>query len=240
MVIDQAALDEVFQNNPLKQVAFEIRFPFNLRVQRDFCEVQNQIKKEYPKFFVEDLEAIEGSLARLHSFRSADDTRSIRVSEDRFTVLFTRYKDFEVFKSEALVRTEAFCRHFSITHCLRVGLRYVNHIEVPREGGFYQITKAVNPYFDVKRATASGPMKFSLEIVMKKPPCLLALRTAFRSKLPEQPTAIYLLDLDAFLQEETPVEDLGKLLPELHHQVQLEFLSHITEEYKLVMRGDAK
>lgn len=39
-MIDQSALDEVFPNNPITEVAFEIRFPTNLRIIPRIYEVQ--------------------------------------------------------------------------------------------------------------------------------------------------------------------------------------------------------
>ena len=238
-MIDQAALDEVFDHNPIKEVAFEVRYPFNLQVQRDLCEVQKRVRDEYPKFQIEEVESIEGSPAKIHTFWSSDGTRSVRVSEDRFIIVFTKYETFEIFQTEALARTEAFCDIFSITQFQRVGLRFVNNVEVPRENNAYQITKIMNPFIDIKRVTESGPMRFSLEVTMRKPSCLLTIRTAFAGKPPEQPGAIYLLDLDAYVHNEIPIGDLGKLSQELHHQIQLEFLGHITEFYKGIMRGQS-
>lgn len=236
-MIDQAALDEVFPINPLKQVAFEVRYPFNLQVQRDLCDIQKLIKGDYPKFAIDEVEFLEGSPAKVHTFRSDDDNRSVRISEDRFAMVYTKYENFELFKAEALKRTAEFCSLFGIVRFERVGLRFVNHIEVPKEGNTYQVTKVANPYFDIKRATVSGPMRFSLELTMRMPTCLLTVRTAFAGKPPDQPHAIYLLDLDAYAQNNTSLDDLSKLSDELHGQAQREFLSHITEEYKMVMRG---
>lgn len=236
-VVDQDSLDEVFPNNPLKQVAFEVRYPFNLQVRRDLCELQKLIKKEYPKFAVDEVELLDGSPAQIHSFRSDDGDRSVRVSEDRFIIVFTKYEKFEVFKAEALKRTGEFCELFGIGQFQRVGLRYVNHIEVPKEGNTYQVTKVAIPYFDIKRATVSGPMRFSLELTMRKPSCLLTIRTAFAGKTSDQPQAVYLLDLDAYVQSDSSLGDLNKISSELHDNVQIEFLNHVTEDYKKVMRG---
>lgn len=238
-MIDQAALDEVFPNNPLKQVAFEVRYPFSLRVQRDICGVQELVVRDYPVFQVDEVEFIKDSPARLHTFESQDRTQMLRVSEDRFIVVFTKYENFETFKSEALKRTEEFTTQFGITRYQRVGLRYVNNIEVPKEQNAYQVSKVVNPYFDIKRATRDGPMRFQLELTMKKHPCLVTLRTAFGGKPPDQPNAVYLLDLDAYVLSDTAISDLGKLIDGLHDQIQVEFLNHITDDYKKVMRGQS-
>lgn len=236
-LIDQAALAEVFPNNPLKEVAFEVRYPFNLRIQRDVCDVQAMVRAEYPNFQVDEIQPVDGSPARLHTFQNTNGTRMVRVGEDRFIVAFTEYKDFDIFQTEALGRTKEFCNLFGITQFSRVGLRYINNVDVGKEGSVYQVTRVVNPYFDVKRATESGPMRFQLEVTMKKPSCFLTLRTAFAGKPVDQPNAVYLLDLDAFVLSETAFEDLEKVLNELHFQSQVEFLTHVTEAYKEVMRG---
>lgn len=236
-LIDQAALEEVFPKNPLREVAFEVRYPFSLRIQRDVCEVQALVRSHYPNFRVEEIQPVEGSPAVLHTFQNADGTRLVRVSEDRFIIAFTEYNNFELFQAEAIGRTKELCNLFGIAKFSRVGLRYINNIEVAKEGNVYQISRVVTPYFDIKRATESGPMRFQLEVTIKKPSCFLTLRTAFGGKPADQQNAVYLLDLDAFVMSETAVEDLEKVSNELHYQNQIEFLTHVTEEYKEIMRG---
>ncbi len=236
-MIDQDALNEIFPNNPLRQVVFEVRFPFNLRVRRDLCEAQEWLRGAYPRFDFEEMQLAEQLTALFYAFSNEEKTRSIKAAEDRLVVQFMQYECFEIFKEEALSRTTGFCQMFGINEFNRVGLRYVNNIEIPKEGEVYQVTRYVRPYVDIKRACTYGPMHFNLQLTMKTSSCHITSRTAFLMKTPNESNAIYLLDMDTYVQGKRVLKDLDKLLDELHYQAQVEFLSHVTEEYKQVMRG---
>lgn len=123
-MVDQAALDEVFPNNPLREVAFEIRFPMNLRVLRDVCEVQEELGREYAGVGREEVQSPNTPTAINYAFSNATLGRIVKVWEDRFAIIFTRYETFERFKAEVIGRAQRFCEMFRIERLTRVGLRY--------------------------------------------------------------------------------------------------------------------
>ncbi len=111
-MIDQNALDEVFPNNPLKEVAFEIRFPANLRVTRDVCEVQEEIGLEYSDLAREEIQTPGMAIKINHIFSNSKKGRMVKVGEDRFAIIFAHYETFEIFKAEVVKRTLPFCEMF--------------------------------------------------------------------------------------------------------------------------------
>src|SRR5207247_4101773 len=102
-VITQKALDEVFPSNPLKQVAFEIRFPRNLRVISDLSHIQERLGHQ---FIVSGPETLispgEQSAIVTYNFSNPKDNLLIKVGEDRYAIIFTKYQKFEIFKAKTL------------------------------------------------------------------------------------------------------------------------------------------
>lgn len=236
-VISQSDLDEVFPRNPIKQVAFEVRFPLNLSIQRDLGDFQAAIFGWYPEVVREYVAFEKDERAITHTFSNKAGTQSIRIADDRFVVVYSSYEAYESFKAEVLERTSSFARMFKVSQFTRVGLRYINNIEIPKEGQTYMVTQYVKPYIDIERVRKDGPFRFATEISMKRSSCFLTSRTAFLLKSPEPDRGIYLLDLDAYVQQSSGLEELDNLMNTLHGEDQREFLSHITDKYKQVMRG---
>jgi hypothetical protein len=75
-----------------------------------------------------------------------------------------------------------------------------------------------------------------MEVLMQKDDCLLNARSAFLIKPPSSQEGIYVLDFDGFIVGAINLKELYVLLDRLHYHVQVEFLDHVTEEYKQQMR----
>jgi uncharacterized protein (TIGR04255 family) len=160
----------------------------------------------------------------------------VKVWEDRFAIIFTRYETFESFKTEVIERARRFCGMFRIEQLTRVGLRYINNIVVPGDGGTFPFSRYIQPYINLARVESAQVRQFALEVLLQKDDCLLNTRSAFLVKPPSSPDGIYVLDFDAFVEGETNLEELRGLLDRLHRHIQVEFLNHVTEEYKQQMR----
>ena len=77
----------------------------------------------------------DGRVLQVYVFGNPDNRRSIRVSQENFVVIFNKYGSFEEFKQEALERTVAFAREFSIqTRLLRNTIVRINGLELFAEG----------------------------------------------------------------------------------------------------------
>jgi len=242
LTIDQAAIDEVFPYNPLREVAFEIRFPMNLRVMPGVWKVQEELESEYPQLQREETQLLNTVASTSYVFTNPEQGRAARVGEDRFAIIFTQYENFEAFSSEIIKRAQRFCEMFSVERFTRVGLRYVNNIPISSEasdGGVVQLSRYVQPYIDLTRTQSHVTQlnQFGLEVILQRDSCLLGVRSALLKNPQSSLEKVYVIDFDASVEEESKPEKLPELLQELHHHIQLEFLSHITEEYKQLMRG---
>ena len=234
-VPDQNALDEVFPNNPIKQVAFEVRFHRNLKVLRDIGEMQDQLGPQFSYSGREEILFPREPTALSYGFVHSNGTLIVKAGEDRFAVLATKYDNFELFLAEVMQWTSRFCSLFHITNFNRVGLRYINNITIQHDANSISLQRYVNPYVDLARIEPANLKQFSVELLTEKPDCKFNTRSAFNSN-PLSAEGIYILDLDAFIETATVLDDLARVLELLHCQSQIEFLTHITEEYKKIMR----
>lgn len=229
------ALLEVFPNNPLKQVAFEIRFQRNLRVLRNIDDMHDQLG---PTFTFSGREGIifpNEPPASCYAFSHQNGNLVLKAGEDRFAVLVTRYYKFESFVAELMNRVTNFCELFHIDSFKRVGLRYVNHISIPQYQSGFLLERHVIPYVDLQRIRPAKLRQFSAELLTDNGDCKFNIRTAFILN-PKLTDGTYILDLDTFVESGTALGQLHNVLETLHKQAQIEFLMHITEEYKEIMR----
>lgn len=234
---DEEALKEVFLNNPLREVAFEIRFPMNLRVMCGIYEVQELLKDDYPEVSREETKSLDTPTEITYVFSNPERSRTVRVGEDRFAVSFTRYESFEEFKAQALGYSKRFCNMHNIEQLNRVGLRYINNIPIPIEGNNVSLNRYVTPYLNDTLVQSNLLNRFAVQLVMRIDDFLLQVHSGLviEPEMLNQGNVVYILDLDAFIGK-TKAEELSGLLDRFHHRVQIEFLSHITEEYKEQMR----
>jgi uncharacterized protein (TIGR04255 family) len=235
-MLDQSTLDEVFPNNPLVEVAAEIRFPVSLRVLRDVCDIQDDLGPEYSEVVREEVQIPNGPTRVSYSFTNLALGRTIKVSEDRVAIVFMQYERFETYVSDVIAYMRKFCGLMRIERLTRVGLRYVNNIHIPDDGGVMRLTDYVRPHINPVRIIPEDLVQYRTEVLHQKDEFLLNSRTAFPVRFDSPEVAFYVLDIDAFIVGERKLADLGDVFGKLHHHIQVEFLGHITEAYKHEMR----
>ncbi|MBW4526827.1 MAG: TIGR04255 family protein [Phormidium tanganyikae FI6-MK23] len=243
MSIDQAAVDEVFPSNPLREVTFEIRFPFNLHVNRAIYDIQSALEKDYPLVSRKRLEADEDDSKNLYVFTNQEESQQVKVSEDALIISFEYYKSFEYFLDEILKCTELVFHSSSIKALTRIGLRYVNLFTLLDEANDAAwLRKFVKPLINPERLQTAQPKRFVAEALFEKPTCFLSSRTVYyqRDETDEDQESFYVLDIDAYKEQYVESEKLEAVLNDLHHEIQLEFLASITDKYKRKMRGNSK
>jgi len=239
--VDQAAIDEVFPNNPLREVAFEIRFPTNLRIMPNIWQVQEAWESEYPQVQREEIQ-FSTLTSTNYTFTGSELGRVAKVGEDRLAIIFTQYENFESFSLEAIKKTQIFCEMFKIKLLTRVGLRYINNISITnatQDGGLSELSKYTRSHIDIARIQSGSSQlnQFGSEIILEKDGYLLTIRSAFLRNPNLLQEKIYVIDFDASTEKESSPEKIPEILRDLHHHIQLEFLGHITEDYKEEMRG---
>jgi uncharacterized protein (TIGR04255 family) len=225
-------LKEVFQNSPLREVAFEVRFPPRLRVPAEIWRLQDKLVQKYPEVGRETSIQANGAVTDVAVFQNPAESRVIKVSHQNFVIAFTRYVRFEEFKAEVLNETELFCSIFDIDLFSRIGLRYVNQITLPSTEPASLIAY-LRPLVSFNSFAVEMVDQFALELRTHYRDHSATIRTALLPGL----LRTYVLDIDCHTSVLTPAQECPMLLDRFHDSAQRVFLDHITEEYKHVMRG---
>ncbi|HEV7673281.1 MAG TPA: TIGR04255 family protein [Candidatus Angelobacter sp.] len=238
-MISEKDLNEIFPHPAVREVACEIRFAPRLRIVPDIWRVQDKVASSYPQVGEEETRVGDSKPLRTFVFANPTEQRLIKVSQENFVFVTLQYRSYEELKAEALKRIDDFCQEFEINSLQRIGLRYVNHIELGKKDGITALQKYVN-----------APVKFDEFELKQLEQFLTEFRIAIghhkltiRGALLQLPTdlnrLLYVLDLDCFTLGANLPAALDKLLDEFHYAIQLQFLKHVREEYKQLMRQEA-
>jgi uncharacterized protein (TIGR04255 family) len=133
-----------YEQNFLKEVVFQVRFEPILRLETEApADFQSAIKERFPA--VQAGQAIEidasasvdkGFDAKVRSTRKTwtfftkDKTRSLTVESSALTLSYTVYKNFDEVQSDVDFLWERFQTIYSVETLSRIGLRYINVIEI--------------------------------------------------------------------------------------------------------------
>ncbi len=225
-------LAEVFPRPPLREVAFEVRFPPRLRVQAEIWRLQDQLVSKYPHVGKESALQPNGTILDVSVFGSPSESHVIKITTQNFLIAFTRYTRFEDFKDEVAKRTEQFASIFGIETLSRIGLRYVNEIMFPSAEPF-ALLKYVRPILSFDRFPVSLVEQFAVELRSHYKAHLVTVRTALLPGVLQT----YVLDIDCHITTPTPAREYLAMLDDFHDSGQRIFLDHITEDYKEFMRA---
>jgi uncharacterized protein (TIGR04255 family) len=233
----EAELREVFKKPAVREVACEVRFVPRLRVIPEVWRIQDTLAEQYPHVDEEQVPVAANRLVQTYVFANAAQQRLIKVSQENFVAIYNKYTTFEDFKAEALMRISDFSRQFDVGTYQRVGLRYVNHIQLPTEEPARALHRYVNVPVDFSKLDIDAIEQFMTEFRVKAGPHKLTIRGALIPVPTVAQNMLYILDLDCYSVGPKSAESLSGMLDEFHREIQVRFLSHITEEYKVIMRG---
>lgn len=244
MEITPEALDEVFPNAPLVEVAFEVRFAPLLQAVKDISGFQALIRDDYPNIaegtrypFPPTPSTEEGTVDKLWEFTSSVEDRVIKVAINSFVLSWKDYTTFEDFSKEILQRTGDFCKVNSIDKFTRTGLRYINHIKFASDDAHDKLKRYIVLPIDTYGRDINQVFIHRNETRFRVENDLLTVRTAFFERDEKSPTeATCILDFDCYRDKPIALSDLPQTLDKFHHHIQLQFLSQIREEYKNIMR----
>jgi uncharacterized protein (TIGR04255 family) len=237
-LVSEQELREIFPHPSVREVAFELRFAPRLRIVPEVWRIQDGLAESYPTVSQEVQAQTDARLLQCYVFANPEEGRSIKVSQENFVVIFNNYGSFEEFKEEALRRAEDFAGLFSIQTFQRVGLRYVNHIELTADQGVQDLQRYVNLPVDFDRFDPASIEQLLTEFRLAVGEHKITIRGAL-FRLPGKAGGLFILDLDCYTLAPVEIGSLTTLMDEFHHKIQVQFLEHIREEYKQVMRGNA-
>lgn len=235
-MITKGELEEIFPNPSVREVAFEVRFAPRLRVVPEIWRVQERLAETYTEVAEENAPQPDGRVLQVYVFSNPTARRLAKVSQENFVVIFNHYTSFEDFKGEALARVEDFASQFEVRTYHRVGLRYVNHIELPAQGGVQLLQKYVNVPINFQRFDPNLIDQLLTEFRLRAGSHKITVRGALIQVPTKAQQLLYILDLDCYGLGFFSADALPTLLDDFHQHIQVQFLEHIREEYRSIMR----
>jgi uncharacterized protein (TIGR04255 family) len=258
---------ERLHNSPLALVVAQVQFPAILSVQTDqalLARFQNEIRHRYPYLFLGQQLAFsvgpqsveqQQAVGRLYQFTDAERQWVVTLTANSIALEARRYTDYEDF-SERLLRVLGSAREvYNIELRVRLGLRYVNEIRHPnveRPEGWRSL---INPQLLGPLAgTGLSPLITSSyqEAALRLDNGGLTLRHGHFAQgttvapppggaVPEEDGPFYLLDLDAYDEEGSDLDDhtIDGLLTSYNHTMFQIFYWSIQEELFGYLKGDA-
>lgn len=224
-----------FKSAPLVETIFEIRFPAELAIEYSKDKYYEKIKEEFPQIFIPKTITSEAYALEPYQFLNTEGTQLILLAINKFAFITRIYENFQTFKQECLNCLTPFLELYNkISTLKRVGLRYVNHIPVSKEGEFIPVEKYLNFGYKLPDTISNRLSLFSSEFVTKVGNGKLRAIIQYESS----PKDIIILDFDYFLEKQLSSSEISTYLEESHRHTEEIFLSLITEEYKKIMEGD--
>lgn len=211
-----------YQKNYLSDVIFRVDFPLILEISKEAPEkFQKEIIAEFPileavKQYGFHIEANEDSPIStpldktVWRFKNKEGDLIIELDEKFLVVNAKKYVDYSSFKERVARILEAFYKTYPSTVVQRLGLRYVNQIEIPGEENFFEWAGYINEDliknidFVDDKATIKRTMQI-LEIAVDRETKINFRAGIFNSNYPENITnKEFVLDYDCYTR--TPLE----------------------------------
>ena len=241
-------LHEVFDHPLLSEVVLELRFPTRLKIPDSIAEFQEKIIQEFPKLnehFLTEFALFSEEKPPMHTdtiweFINSETKTSCKVSKNRFSIISNEYKSWKEYKlkkgfSDILEFTlRKFLETYSIEKFDRIGLRYINKIEIEEKTSNW-LKELFIPLFNIEKYPIESLKENIVRLIVKKQDQIeITLQSTF---ITENNKDYYILDFDAYL---TNIEDkyIMDKANQLHEEILKEFHSLITEECRKKMRGD--
>src|SRR4030067_3582542 len=140
---------KTFKHPPLKQVAFEINFDIVLKIEQQIALYQDMIRTRLPIYDPEVEvstvpEVFKPDLGKKYFvFRNKEKTKTLRASSSNFNYIVDDYSNFASYINDVISYSTDFCKTYEITTFNRMGLRYINNLDIPMRNGVYDFTHYV-------------------------------------------------------------------------------------------------
>ena len=128
--------DEIYPNQPLSDVACEIRFKGEMQVECQRYLFWDKIRSEYPDILVPHVQDGQAVALQHYKFRNPDNGRTVSVALNSLAFSEAKYSGHESFISEYVRLVDVFRGLYpKLGAITRVGWRYINVIPFSREDG---------------------------------------------------------------------------------------------------------
>lgn len=228
---------EQYPNQPLIDVAFEIRFPGDPAIECRRDEFFRLVRDKYPKVYVPKLQPGDAPALALYHFKQDDGQATIMTAINKLVYTTKKYPGFEAFKEEVLRIATIFGTTYKIEKLTRTGLRYVNAIPFVPKGGSIPLREYLKMGFQLPPPATDNftTMNFTFASRVGNG----TIHTRIEHAMAEDKThEAILLDFDYAMQSDLAFDKIEAYLEESHSVTKQMFEGMITDEYRSYIRGE--
>lgn len=229
---------KVFSKAPLTEVICEIRFAPNLSVACKRDEFYNEIKELYPVLIMPKLSLEQHPLEQATLYSSTDQTKRIACSARALSFSTPQYKEYALFKDEFMRIITIFLKTYTtIDKIQRLGLRYINKIQVERKGKELDLKQYINFAFSLPKSLSRLHMaNFQNNFFVEFDDGVSGITVITDNITDKDKKEILLLDFDLISVKEMHLDNIDGYLDEYHDKIEEVFLDIITDNYKKSIR----
>ena len=233
--------DALYPNQPLSDVACEVRFPGEMQIECNRHLFWDQIRSDYPKIMVPFAKDGHPPALQHYRFRSETGNRTVAIALNSLVYSEGKYRGHKLFIAEFVRLVELFRATYpKISKPNRVGWRYINHMTFSREGGLTPVGRLVKliPKLPLNMFAATNTIDFQWTGKFEGATVTLRLANVERKDLPGQEALLldidYGLDSPHLTWEEVParVETARWVARDIFEQM-------ITDDYRKYLKGES-
>jgi uncharacterized protein (TIGR04255 family) len=230
------AKNELYPNQPLVEVVFEIRFPAEPMIECKRYEFYDRIRQNYSNVIIPSIQQSPFPALNPYRFEKADGSAGTMIAIDKFSYYSHRYPGYYEFKKEFLFLVSEFNKLFNLTKLIRVGWRYVNIIPFTRENGYVPLKRFFNLTLHFGKDISDECENLSITLVSKKDDYSITTRLE-NVKAPEESGEALHLDFDCFKGLDLSFSEIETHIERTHGIAKKMFEQIITADYREYLRG---
>lgn len=229
--------NEIYENSPLVETIFELRFPGEPKVECNRDKFYERIRDPYNNVLVPRASDGKAMATEPYKFERGDGKWGVALSINKMAVYCRAYEGFRLFKQEVMRLVSIFNELYAIRTISRTGLRYVNIIPFTREDDIIPLHNYLN--VGVK-LPLSKPLTFAnLNLIIVSKTDGGKITTRIEPVIaPDKTQEAIILDFDYIKEGVLSLDSIDEYFEESHTHTKHLFEELITNGYKKVMRGE--
>lgn len=231
----------LYPNQPLINVATEVRFRGDLKVESIRPEFHQLIRDGFPQLMVPEAEQGVAPALQHYRFENDQSSQGVQIAVHSFSYYSRDYPGHVAFLAVVESLLDEFVRLIGKLYVNRIGWRYINAIPFARENGMVPLHRFFGQIFGMELTRdhlfSSADMKATLPI--NDAQYNMALKTVQSKDAPQE--ECLLLDIDAFQTYESKkmyAPDVMHEIRRAHSSGYSVFESLIAESYRAYLIGE--
>lgn len=232
----------LYPNQPCIEVATEIRFQGELKIEDCRSKFQDIVRNEYSVLSVPG--AMEGVAPALQPYRFETENREsgIQLAVNSFSCYSRDYPGHQIFIPSSFDLLDKLISLIGDLLVTRVGWRYINAIPFTREGGFIPLSNFFmkNEIFGDLLSRNIKDIDTTLVVTDEKIDSRVVMKSAHSKDLPSE--EVLILDIDSYLvfaevEKRSSSLQIKDYVEDVHLRSLNIFKGLLSEEYESFLKG---